>query len=325
MSLKHFQLLDFDVFDNSIVKRDFMKVCHQQGAQLNDQDQNIKFVFAENNNYHQIGNAYLEYDITVQDPAAVFDNNSRIRLTNNGLAYVFQEAVLATTSGSNLKHNKFVGQVSTTLRVLTSKDGHLLLQFDNIIESNTNADFDSTSLKKMLIDNQATDADKGKSKAQLPLEHIIGFCKTFKKVTKNLGFELTFKTVNLPNIIYKAIADGTQINVAINSLYLFVPILLPSTETQFMFNESIQNNYRMFFDEFYTERRVVRDQIYQIDIGSAQSVNSPKCLIFAHQTAARSDTPKKRTNISVFDHLDVRKYFIEIDVVRYPRDGVLKD
>ena len=121
MSLEDFQLLDSEAFDNSIVKRDFMKVYHQQGAQLNDSDQYIKFLFGENNNYHQIGNAYLEYDITVQDPNAVFDNNSRIRLTNNGLAYVFQEAVLATTSGSNLEHNKFVGQTSTIMRVLIVK------------------------------------------------------------------------------------------------------------------------------------------------------------------------------------------------------------
>ena len=99
MSLEDFKLLDNEVFHNSIIKRDFMKVYHQQGAQLNDPDQNIKFTFGEKNNFHQIGNGYLEYDINVQDPAAVFDNNSRIRLTNNGLAYVFQEAVLATISG----------------------------------------------------------------------------------------------------------------------------------------------------------------------------------------------------------------------------------
>ena len=43
-----------------------------------------------------------------------------------------------------------------------------------------------------------------------------------------------------------------------------------------MFNESIQNNYRIFFDEWYTERRISTDQIYQVDIGSTQSVNSPK-------------------------------------------------
>ena len=119
--------LDNEVFDNSIVKRDFMKVNHQHGAQLNDPDQNIKFIFGEKNNYHQIGNAYLEHDITVQNPVAVFNDNSRIRLTNIGLAYVFQEAVLATTSGSNLEHNKYNGQKSTIMRALTSKDGDFFI------------------------------------------------------------------------------------------------------------------------------------------------------------------------------------------------------
>ena len=205
----------------------------------------------------------------MQNPVAVFDNISRLRLTNNGLAYVFQEAVLATTSGPNLEHNEYVGQISTIIRVLTSKDGDLLSQFDNINESNTNDDFDSTSLKKMLIDNHENDADRGKIKAQLPLEHIIELCKSFKK-TKNLGFEITFEIANLQNIIFTSIADGTQINVTINSLYLYVPFLIPSTETQLMFNESIQNSYRIFFDEWYTERRIATDQIYEVDIGSTQ-------------------------------------------------------
>ena len=57
MSLEGFQFFYNEVFDNSILKRDFMKVYHQEGAQLNDPDQNIKFMFGENNSYHQIGNA----------------------------------------------------------------------------------------------------------------------------------------------------------------------------------------------------------------------------------------------------------------------------
>ena len=89
-----------------------------------------------------------------------------------------------------------------------------------------------------------------------------------------------------------------------------------------MFNESIQNNYRIFFDEWYTERRIVTDQIYQIDLRSAQSMNSPKNLICAHQTQNRSNAPNRRKNISVFDHHNVRKYLFEKAGVRYPRDSV---
>ena len=104
---------------------------------------------------------------------------------------------------------------------------------------------------------------------------------------------------------------------------MFVPTFTPSTETQLMFNESIQNNYRIFFDDWFTETRVVSDTITQIDIGSAQQVNSPKYLIASHQTAARLNAPDKGINVSRFDNLNVRKYFVEIDSIRYPRDGVL--
>ena len=103
---------------------------------------------------------------------------------------------------------------------------------------------------------------------------------------------------------------------------MFIPFLITTTETQLMFNESIQNYYRIFFDEWYTERRIVTDQKFQVDIGSAQSVSSPKYLICAHQTHDRSALPNKRNNISIFDNI-VRKYFLEIDGQRYPRDSVL--
>ena len=206
------------------------------------------------------------------------------------------------------------------MRVLTNKDGDLLSQFDNINESDADDDFNSTSLKKMLINNHDL-ANKGKIKGQLPLENIFRFCKIFKKITKNLGFHIKYRKADLQDIIFTSIADN--INVTINSSYLYVPSLIPNTETQLMFNESIQNNYRIFFDDWFTERRVVSDTITQIDIGSAQSVNSPKYLITAHQTAARLNAPNKGINISTFDNLNVRKYFVEIDSIRYPRDGVL--
>ena len=46
-------------------------------------------------------------------------------------------------------------------------------------------------------------------------------------------------------------------------------------------------------------------------------------MICAHQTSLRSTTPDKKINIAIFDNLDLRKYFVEIDGLRYPRDSVL--
>ena len=84
------------------------------------------------------------------------------------------------------------------MRAITSKDGDLLSQFDNINEEkragNVTADnIRSTSLKKMLI-NYHEAANRGRILGQIPLEILFGFCKTFKKITKNLGFHLRFKT-----------------------------------------------------------------------------------------------------------------------------------
>ena len=318
MSLEDFQLIDDIQIDDSIVKRDYTKVYHQSGANLNDQNQNVEFIFGENNSYYQIGNSYLEFDITVRNTAGNFTDASAIRLINNAFAYCFTQATLSTTGGMDLEDIKYVGQVSTIMRLLTSKDSDLSSYFDKNGESVIDNDNPS---KKILFNNHAQEANKGKLKGHLALENIFGFCRTFKKITKNLGFYLKFKMNDLQDIIFRTIAD--DINVTINSLYLFVPKLLPSTTTQVMFKEAIMNNYTITFDSWYTERKISNDgRELQVDIGSAQHINSPKYLISAFQTADRT-TPNKNSNPAIFDNNNVTKYFVEIDGVRYPKDGVL--
>ena len=137
MSLEDFQLLDNEPVDNSVTERDFLRVYHQQGAQLNQSDQNIEFTIGENNNYHQIGNGYLEFDVTVRKTESTnFRNDAPIRLVNTVFAFSFEEARLSTIFGSDNEHKKFCGQISTIMKVISNKDGDLLSQFDNINENN---------------------------------------------------------------------------------------------------------------------------------------------------------------------------------------------
>ena len=63
--------------------------------------------------------------------------------------------------------------------------------------------------------------------------------------------------------------------------------------------------------------------ITQLDIGSSQNVQSPNNLIDAHQTKDRIDMPISTENVAIFDNLDLRKCYIEIDGERYPRDSSL--
>ena len=88
MSLEDFQLSNNEPFDNSFIKRVFSKIYHRQGDQLYQSDQNIEFIFGENNNYHQIGNAYLEFNITVRkNDTTHFHYDDPIRLVNNAFAF----------------------------------------------------------------------------------------------------------------------------------------------------------------------------------------------------------------------------------------------
>ena len=157
----------------------------------------LKNIFGENNNYHQIGNAYLEFNITVRKSDTTnFHKDDPVRLVNNAFACCFKKARLTTSIGGDIEINKFCGQISTIMRVISNKDGDLLSQFDNINENdkpilNRLADLPvqirDTPHQKMLIKND-TDVNKGKIKGYLFLEDIFGFCKTFRKVTKKLDF-----------------------------------------------------------------------------------------------------------------------------------------
>ena len=180
MSAEDFLLTDILKIDDSIIKRDFIKIYHQHGAEVNNENQNIKFYFGENLNYIQIGNSYLEIDIEVKKADNTnFTNANQIRLVNKELAYIFQKGRLSTSAGSKIEHNKNLGNVSAIMRLLTQKDEDLSSYFDKIDE--TQPGITNSTVKHMLIDIHTKKDNKGKVRANLPLEHIFGFCKDLRK------------------------------------------------------------------------------------------------------------------------------------------------
>ena len=74
-----------------------------------------------------------------------------------------------------------------------------------------------------------------------------------------------------------------------------------------------------------TERKPVNTgNEYQLDIGSASNINVPLYLIGAHQKTQRDNPARLQNqfNNAIFDYVDVRRYFIEIDGVRYSKDPI---
>ena len=126
------------------------------------------------------------------------------------------------------------------------------------------------------------------------------------------------------NILYKPLG-GNDIIVTINSIYLYIPSLVPSAEQQQTFNESIRQNFTLSFYAWVTDRKPVNTRNeYQLDKGSASNINIPLYLIVAHQKTQRDNParPANQFNNALFDLVDVKRYFVEIDGVRYPKDPV---
>ena len=183
MSAEVFQLMDESKTDDSILKRDFQKIYHQSGAEVNIESQNIRFYSGENLNYKKIGDAYLGIDILARKADRTnFTNADETRLVNDGLAYFFQEGQLSTSAGVEIENNKYLGHFSTIMRILTQKDGDPSSYFDKIDEREDG--IANSTLKHVLIDSHTNEDKKGRKRANLLLAHSFGFCKTFKKKQK---------------------------------------------------------------------------------------------------------------------------------------------
>ena len=62
----------------------------------------------------------------------------------------------------------------------------------------------------------------------------------------------------------------------------------------------MKNSFSSSLDSWSTDRKTVDTQLqYQVDIGIALNINSPKNLTVAHQTAIRIGTPNKANNVAV--------------------------
>ena len=144
--------------------------------------------------------------------------------------------------------------------------------------------------------------------------------KFFKNFTKLQEFHLLFQNADLQDIIYTILTNDFTVNIDMSLWY--VPLLILDAETQKMFTVSIRKSFTVLFDPYATDTKTIVTQLeYRGDISSAQNTKSPDYLKVAHQTAARIRVPNKTNIIAIFDNLNVRKYFVDIDGVRNPRDG----
>ena len=97
MSFEKFDLLDNKPIDNPFTKTDYLKFYYHQQANVDDPVENVEFIIGENINYHQIGIAFLQFDISIRKDDNNNFNDEAISLVKIALANTLKEARLATT------------------------------------------------------------------------------------------------------------------------------------------------------------------------------------------------------------------------------------
>ena len=214
------------------------------------------------------------------------------------------------------------------MRLVPQKDGDVSTYF--VINDETENGINISSLKQILINNQ-TEANRGLIRGHLPLEYTFGFARSFKKITKGLGFELHLPTSNRKQDVLYTTLDDIDVNVTINSVSLFFQQIIPSPKKQVIFNKAISENFTLSYESWTKDTKPVDTaREVQVDISLASNINSPLYLIAAHQKTQRLNPASPANNLSnnrfsnaVFDHVDVRKNYTEIDGSRYPKNPVM--
>ena len=108
-------------------------------------------------------------------------------------------------------------------------------------------------------------ADRRKVTGHLPPEHIFGFCKTFRKTTKNSVLHLKRKTMGLQHFIYTTI--GVDINIGIKSFYLYIPTFNPNPETQRLFKASVKSSFTLI-----SETRTIGKKTISTDLDNQRDI-----------------------------------------------------
>ena len=152
---------------------------------------------------------------------------------NNAFAYATHGARIPTSVGTEIQQNLFFGPVSTIMRSIKQREGDLSTYFD--IRDEIENMIDITSLKQVFIHNH-TEPNRRLIEGHLLLEDIFGFYKSFRKIAKELGFELELQISNRKqDIRYTRLGDSI-VDVTINSILLNIPSKISSPEAQRFFN-----------------------------------------------------------------------------------------
>ena len=182
--------------------------------------------------------------------------------------------------------------------------------------------------KKVLFDQTADIANRGKFSFCIPLKHIFGFCDDYDKVMYGVNHTLSLFRKNDDTALHRAanalIVGGANAKVQLNKVKWCMPHVKPSLEIYNGLTEKIGKgeNVKIGFKSRKVDEKTVDSATWSWRVAVTSGNETPRFLIIGFQTGnkviQRGINDNKTGNSSVFDHCNVEYIQVKMLGRLYP-------
>ena len=305
--------------DKSIESFQYHKYDQETGIDLN-QEGEIYYNINQPSKYYYPSKAYItiEGQLQKQDSTA-FTDVDVVSLQHNALPYLFSNMSFSI-GGKQVESVYYPGVSSTLFGMMTLPDDFSRSSGLNMCwfkDGSANASLTDNTGFKIRHDIVLSSNPKGTFSFSIPLSHVFGFCDDFTKVLYGFEMQLILNRQSDNNVIFRDVAAGAA-KVHLTKCSLYLPIVKPSDTERFALNKIIEN--KAVLDVGYRRREcssilVEQDTKFTWKLSNKSSPEHPRWLILAFQT---NKLNTQVTNTSVFDHVNLKNAYVELNDVWYP-------
>ena len=312
-------LVEKPIFDESISSYEYCEFMPTTGQRLNQPSEIYIEVFGSDEFFHP-HSSFILFEGAIMKPGKdgpeAISSTSEVSFCNLGVLHLFR--LIQYSISGNIIESIYQPGIASLMKKLiknTSDDTGLLSMY----EKDTSATIDiatNDGFNQRYIYTTKSPNPPGSFSIIIYLRDLFGYFEDFSKVTTGLRQTLKLVRTNDMNGLMKNAKETTDFQVIFDKISLFQPIVKVNDEYRYKLYDVIKSKQRleMCFNEHSLESiQLPQQKDYTWSLGVKS--NRPQYLIFAFQVDRDGAQTK---NISLFDHIKIRNYYVMLNERRYP-------
>ncbi|KAJ8972050.1 hypothetical protein NQ317_001520 [Molorchus minor] len=238
---------------------------------------------------------------------------TKLQFINNGIAFLFRE-LRYELNGIVVDSVRNVGLVSTIKNYLSYNEN------ESVLLQNAGWFPNKSANQKILVDAS------GNFNVCIPLKLLMGFFEDFRKVIINMKQELVLIRSSNDNDAITSLDDTEIPKIDIQKLYWKVPHVTVSIQEQLRLNKTINKNVELPIKfrswELIEYPSLSSTTRHTWPVKTTTKVETPRHVIVAFQNDRKN---RITTDMSKFDHCDLKNIRIFLNSERYPYNDLFID